>query len=242
MSFGHSSNCVEDGTHLGARRLEALRGIHDKIGAPPLFRIGHLLCQDRFELLRGHPGALEHTRALDLHRRRHNHDGVDALVGAGLEQERNIEHHDLVAARLGFGEKPAFGFVHEGVNDGFEPFERGVIAENAGGQPGAIDLAGRGGAGKGGLDRRHRVAFVKPMHDRVGIVHRHAFLGEEARRNRFPHTDRAGETENEHAGWITPRARSREVAGTCSAIHAARQPSCRRNRSSANNGSPRITK
>ena len=64
------------------------------------------------------------------------------------------------------------------MNDRLQPLERGVVAEHARGQLVAIDLAARGGAGKRRLDRGHRLALVEPMHDRVGIVHRHAFLGE----------------------------------------------------------------
>jgi hypothetical protein len=37
------------------------------------------------------------------------------------------------------------------------------------------------------------------MHHRVGVVHGYTFLGEEARRRRLSHAERAGEAENEHA-------------------------------------------
>src|SRR5258707_15733199 len=63
---GHCSNGVEDRTHIGARRLEAARRIHDEIRAAALFRVRHLLGQDRFELFHGHAGAFEHARPLDF--------------------------------------------------------------------------------------------------------------------------------------------------------------------------------
>ena len=85
------------------------------------------------------------------------------------------------------------------MNDGFEPLERGVIAEHAGGQFVAINLAGGSGPRKRRLDRRHRLALVKPMHHGIGIMHGHAFLDEEARRGRFSHAERAGQAKDEHA-------------------------------------------
>src|SRR5262245_15928922 len=58
----HCSNRIEDGTHLRPRRLEAARGVHDKIGAAPFLGIRHLLGQDRCELVLGHSGPLQHPR------------------------------------------------------------------------------------------------------------------------------------------------------------------------------------
>src|SRR6266404_2046753 len=66
---GHCSNRVEDRTHVGPRRLEAARRIHDEIRAAALFVVRHLLGQDRFELFYGHAGAFEHARPLDFGRR-----------------------------------------------------------------------------------------------------------------------------------------------------------------------------
>src|SRR5262245_49747151 len=81
----HCSNRVKDRTHLGARRLEAARRIHDKIRTAALFVVRHLLGEDRFELFHGHAGAFEHARALHLGRRRYHHYRVDSLFSAGLE-------------------------------------------------------------------------------------------------------------------------------------------------------------
>ena len=94
-------------------------------------------------------------------------------------------------------------------------FERGGVAENARGELVAIDLAAGGGAGKRRLDRGHGLALVEAVHHRVGVVHRHAFLGEEARRRRLSHSERAGEAEDEHAVCNSLKA---------AAIHAASHP------------------
>ena len=41
-----------------------------------------------------------------------------------------------------------------------------------------VDFAGAGRAGKGLLDARDRFAFIEGVHRRVGVMHRHAGLGE----------------------------------------------------------------
>src|SRR5437660_1569973 len=84
--FGHCSNGVENRTDLGAGGIEALRGIHDKIGAAAFFSVRHLLSEDRFELFHGHAGALERTHPLHLRGCRYHHHGIDPSVAAALEQ------------------------------------------------------------------------------------------------------------------------------------------------------------
>ena len=84
------------------------------------------------------------------------------------------------------------------MHDRFEPLDRRAVADHALAELVAVDLAVRGRARKRRLDRRHRLALVKPMHDGIGVVHRHALLGEHFRRGRFSHAERAGETEDEH--------------------------------------------
>ena len=53
--------------HLRAGMIERLRTIHDKVGAPALFRIGHLLADQGGKFLLGHSRPLE--GALALHAR-----------------------------------------------------------------------------------------------------------------------------------------------------------------------------
>src|SRR5262249_38941425 len=126
---------------------------------------------------------------------------------AGLEQERNVEHRHLLAARLGLGEKTPLGLLHQGMNDRLESLQRRAITQNARSQLVAIDLAAGGGAGERRFDRRRGLPLVAAMHHRVGVVHRHALLGEKARRHRLSHSQRAGQTENEHASPNNQNAR-----------------------------------
>src|SRR3954452_19953463 len=101
----HCSNGGKDRTHLRTRRLEPLRGVHDKIRTPAVFGVRHLLGQDCSQLFHGHAGALQHARALTLSRPRHHHHRVAPRVAAGLEQERNIQHRNLLSPRLRLSQK-----------------------------------------------------------------------------------------------------------------------------------------
>src|SRR5579862_8696505 len=57
-SFRHLSNPAEDFTHLHAHRVESARGIHHEIGAGALFRVRHLLGENRRKFVLAHAGAL----------------------------------------------------------------------------------------------------------------------------------------------------------------------------------------
>ena len=85
------------------------------------------------------------------------------------------------------------------MHDRFEPLERLGIANELFGKPCAVDLAVNRDAGERCLDRANRLAFVEPVHYRIGIMHRHAGRAKEIRRGRLAHADRAGEAEDEHS-------------------------------------------
>ena len=77
------------------------------------------------------------------------------------------------------------------------------------------------------------------MHRGVGVVHRHAFLGEHLRRGRLAHADRAGQTEDEHvspppqpfvAQEVEQRQQRQAENGEVVALDRARTDGCRRPR------------
>ncbi len=76
----------DDRRHRFAGSLEALARIDDEIRQRPLLRVGNLLGQDHLEFRFRHAGPRQHAVALDLGRRSHHHDLVDAVAAAGLEQ------------------------------------------------------------------------------------------------------------------------------------------------------------
>ena len=80
--------------------LEARAAVHNVVGPRPPLGVGKLAREQMFELVHGHAGPRQH--ALPLHmRRRGQHDShVDALLGAGLEQKRDLQHGELGACLL----------------------------------------------------------------------------------------------------------------------------------------------
>src|SRR5262249_26407730 len=112
----HCSNRVKDRTHLGARRFKATRSVHDKIRPTLLLVIRHLLREDRVEFVYGHAWPFERARPLHLGRRGYHHHGIDPVLAAGFEQERNVEYRDRLAARLGFSQQPTLRLLHDRMN------------------------------------------------------------------------------------------------------------------------------
>src|SRR3977135_321328 len=62
----HCSNRGKHRTHLCARRLGPLRGVHHKIGAAALLGVRHLLGKDCCAVLRGHAGTCHYSLYLHL--------------------------------------------------------------------------------------------------------------------------------------------------------------------------------
>ena len=96
--------------------------------------------------------------------------------------------------------------MNKRMDDRLQLFQSSGIIEDPRSQLGAVDLAGFGGPGKGSLDRGYRLPCIQAVHDGIGIVHRHAFLGKEARGGRLAHAQGAGQTDDEH-GPAIPHAR-----------------------------------
>ena len=84
----HLNDLGQNVADLRAHRVEAVRGIHHEIRALALFGVGHLPRQDGIERLLCHGAARQDPLALIFRRRRHHHHGIDALLAAGLEQQR----------------------------------------------------------------------------------------------------------------------------------------------------------
>ena len=82
------------------------------------FGIGQLLCEDRVELGLVHARSAEHARALHLRVRGNDDDCVDALFRPRLQEQRNVEHDDAVAAFCCLGQELLLGFSDQGVDDG----------------------------------------------------------------------------------------------------------------------------
>ena len=97
----HLTSLIQDVPNSCAHRIEAMRGIHDEIGALALFGVGHLPRQNDIELFVGHVVARQNPLALDFRRRRDHHNRIDVLLAAGLEQQGHINHRDGGAGLFG---------------------------------------------------------------------------------------------------------------------------------------------
>src|SRR5262249_50083144 len=150
----HCSNRVKDRTHLGARRFKATRSVHDKIRPTLLLVIRHLLREDRVEFVYGHAWPFGRARPLPLGRRESHPHRITPALTAGFEQERDVEHRNLLVPRLGFSQQPPLPLLHERMNDRLEPFQRCNITEDTRRQLIAIDLATYGCPAKRRCDRR----------------------------------------------------------------------------------------
>src|SRR5215470_12392153 len=117
--------------NLRTREIEAFGGIHHKIGATTLFRVGRLLGEQGLEFLLGHAGPFKDSGTLYLRRRCYHHDRVDATVSPGFKQQRNIEDRDGRARTLGLLKKPRFLASNQRMNDSFETPQRLSVVEDA---------------------------------------------------------------------------------------------------------------
>ena len=62
---------------------------------------GSLPGQDALESCLGHARPRQHPRALHRRGRRHHQHAVEPALGAGLEEERDVEDHDVGAGMRG---------------------------------------------------------------------------------------------------------------------------------------------
>src|SRR5579883_2220247 len=117
-------------------------GIDDKIGGAALSRVGELGGEDGREARLAHAGAAQHPLALQPGRGGDDEDAVAQAVGAGFEQQRNVEHGEPHAPRPRLRDKAQLGGAHRRVEDGFEPAQFLGPAEDAATERRPVDAAG----------------------------------------------------------------------------------------------------
>ena len=141
----------------------------------------------------------QNTLTLNLFRRCYNHDGVDAPPSLRLEQQRNVEH-DKHCAFIAFSANKLVAFVLDNRMNDFLQRHHGVrIIERQGSQKFAIDppIDDRLREPRG--QRIGHSAGIYLMNAPVGVENSNAEVPEHSRSRRFPHTDRTGQTEDDHA-------------------------------------------
>ena len=179
-----------------------------------------------------HGAARQNPLTLAFRAGRDNNHGIDALLAAGFEQQRDIHHHDGSAGALGFGQEFLAGGAEHRVNDLLKLLDGGRIVHHLGGKFGAIDLAVDGGAGKRGFHRGRRLAFIDFVNRRICVIDRDTRFHKQFCGGGFSHSDRAGQSEDPHQGrrflkkdFQIPSSRSR-----------------RKNASKGSSGRPRMVK
>ena len=108
----------------GARRRQPQAGRDDDVGLAALHGVRHLLAQDAVELLRRHAGPRHHPMALQEGGRAHHQRGVDPAIAQPLEQQRDVEHDQLLAALRGPLQEGALPLADQRMHDGFELAQR----------------------------------------------------------------------------------------------------------------------
>ena len=174
----------------------------------------------------GHARPLQHARALHLGRRRHHHHRIDPLVAAGLEQQRDIEHHDRRAVARASARNCRSASRTSGCTIASSCFSAAGSPSTRAPSLTRSTLPSAVVPGNAASISGDRLALIEPVHGRIGVVHRHALLREQARGGRLAHADRAGQAEDEHGPSLIRQQRLR-AAG---------------NASSGNSGRPRMVK
>ena len=143
---------------------------------------------------------------------------VAAPLAAGLEQQRDIEHHQPAALAPGPGEEAALGRAHQRMQDPLQALEGGRIGEDLAAQGDAVDGAVLSTPGKAAATAA-TAAPPRPeqaMDGLVGVMHGDAAAGAASRAAvRFAHAHRSRQAEDDHRR-SAPRARSRASAGVTS--------------------------
>ena len=170
------------------------------MGLCTLFHVAHLAGFQAFELVLGHARPGQHTFALDMLGRGGHHHSIH--LGAGFQQQRNIQQHDGPIRRR---QELFAPLGHQGMHQSFQPRQRAGITGEGFGQRRPIHHATLGGARIGRLDHRRCFAGIKFMDHRIGVEHRNAFGGEQLGGLAFAHADRAGQADDKGPVFVIYR-------------------------------------
>lgn len=173
-------------------------GLDHDIGPAALFRVGKLLGENRGEPSRAHPRPRKDAAVLDPDRGRGDRDEIDPPPAALFKEQGNVEHNQ--PPRTVEPQEAAARSFDRGVNNMFEPAERGMIVKHRPAQRRAIDAVGAGRPRKGRFDMGNQRAArtLQPVNLGVGIEHRDAKRTEHAGHRRLAHADRARKSDDDH--------------------------------------------
>lgn len=208
-------------------QVAAQSGRHDKIGAPALLAIRHLLPQDRGQANLSHARPPQHPLPLHQGGCRNDEDIIALALAPSFEQKRNIEDGERLAPSPGKGKKALFFGSYHRVKDVLEAHERRRVGKYPPSEEGAIDPARfRPHIGKriGDALDREAAGHQEPVHRLIRVEERNAKPAEHCRGSGLAHADRPGEAEYDQCGGAnvaTSAARSSGVTRTGAPNHAS---------------------
>lgn len=204
-------------------------GWHDEVGAAPFLAVRHLLGEDRGEPLLGRTRALQDACPLQEGRGADDDDRVAAPLAAAFEQERDVEHDQLLAQSRHPAAEAALVGAHQRMKDCFEPAQSALVAEDATAELAPVDAVFSGGPRERGLDKRHRRATrtEQAVNAGIGVMDRHAQPAKHIGGRALAHADRAREAQDDHLSDGPPTVlrtawRNPDVTSGATPNHAAK--------------------
>ena len=125
---------------------------------------------------------------------------IDALIAAGLQQQRDVEDHGASALPPGARDEGTLLLPHHWVQDRLQPGQRFRFAQHRLTQRRPVHRAVAHRAGKRRRDRVHRPAATRlqSVHRCIRVEYRDARPAERRGGRRLPHADAAGQAEDDH--------------------------------------------
>jgi len=126
--------------------------------------------------------------------RRDCHDQIHPLLGAGFEQQRNVQNAETRADSAGTRQEGALGLAHQRVHDGFQTAQLRPVGEHQMAQYISIESmrADRGGKGRSQGRDCAAVRRLKSTDHRIGVENRDTRAAIKAGGGGFAHGDAAG--------------------------------------------------
>ena len=163
-------------------------------------------------------------------RRADHRDRIDQALAAGLEQQRDVEHHERPARRRGSARESAARRAHQRMEDRLQARQRRRVAEHPPAERLPVDRAVA--RRSRGTPRRPAATAAPPGPSRRCTAASASNTGTPSARNiwrrgRLAHRDRAGEAEHDHRDQppVAARTTARSSSSTAGSIpNQARKP------------------
>jgi len=191
---------VDDPSNLHPGPVQTLSGVDDKMGPTTLFLVRHLASQDGVKTFFCHTGTGQNPPSLNLGISADDNNSINSPVSARFEQKGDIKHSQLHASgprsRKIFKTSPGNQRVHNLL----KPAKGTIIATQGLSQSVPVHGPVYNNPGKGRFNRSHPcpAGGIKLMHSLVSVPDHGSLIREKPRRGRLAHSDRTGQTQDDH--------------------------------------------